>query len=890
MVVTQLTDNDYDDTGPHISGSKIVWMGKVDGPDNEICFYDGSTITRLTDNSDYDSGSCISGSNVVWHGLDGSDSEIFLYDGSTITQLTDNNYGDSSPHISGSNVVWNSFVDDRDWEIMLYNGSTITQLTDNSQHDFAPKVSGSNVVWVGNDGSDNEIFLFDGSTITQLTNNSYNDKMPHVSGSNVVWTGFDGSDNEIFFYDGTTITQLSDNSYNDRYPQISGSNVVWYGHDGYDSEIYLAVMEPAIIYVDDDAPAGGNGRTWETAYKYLQDALSAAQSGDKICVAEGTYKPDQGTGVTAGDRQATFQLINGVTIKGGYAGFGEPDPNARDIQLYKTILNGDLDGNDIDVNYPWGLWNEPTRTENSYHVVTGSGTDPNTILDGFTITAGNANCLWDDYYNACGAGLNVMSSNLKVVNCNFRSNTASIEGGGMYNYDSNPTVTNCTFTENRTQALYTSTKGGGMYNYQSNAILTNCTFSDNSADLGGAICNYECGPTIIDCTFSENKGGAGGGMANYVGSPTVTNCTFRGNSAHGTGVSTAGGGGMSNYDSSPKLTNCTFSGNYGNGGGMENYRSSPKLTNCIFASNYVSGMVNHESSVILNNCTFSTNHADNPWGMGAGGAMYNWGSDLTLTNCTFSQNSANMGDALACYSYEQRWPSNLELTNCILWDGGDEIWNYDNSIIKITYCNIHGGWPGKGNIDSVPLFVGLGYWANPNDPNIVGDPNDPNAIWIDGDYHLLPGSPCIDTGDPNYIAEPNETDLDGNSRVIGCRIDMGAYEYEYGQLIPSEARIVPRTINLASKGNWITCYISLPEGYDVADIDPNSVLLEDEIKPNKFSVDEQQQVAIARFTREDAQIIITVGQIELSITGRLADGTGFEGNDIIMVIDKGDQK
>jgi hypothetical protein len=48
-----------------------------------------------------------------------------------------------------------------------------------------------------------------------------------------------------------------------------------------------------------------------------------------------------------------------------------------------------------------------------------------------------------------------------------------------------------------------------------------------------------------------------------------------------------------------------------------------------------------------------------------------------------------------------------------------------------------------------------------------------------GDLHLLPNSPCINTGDPDYIAGPNETDLDGKPRIIGGRIDMGAYEFNH---------------------------------------------------------------------------------------------------------------
>lgn len=113
--------------------------------------------------------------------------------------------------------------------------------------------------------------------------------------------------------------------------------------------LFLAVPCVAeTIYVDDDAPLGGNGHSWGRAYKYLQDALDAASSIDDIRVAQGVYTPDSKTSYPngSGDREATFQLIIGVTIKGGYAGFGESDPDARDVQLYETILSGDLTGND----------------------------------------------------------------------------------------------------------------------------------------------------------------------------------------------------------------------------------------------------------------------------------------------------------------------------------------------------------------------------------------------------------------------------------------------------------------------------------------------------------------------------------------------------------------
>ena len=242
-IVTQLTNNNYDDGGPQVCGSNIVWQGKVDNQ-YEIFLYDSVRTIQLTNNNYNDRCPQISGSNVVWEGLmhtPGSD-EIFMYDGAKITQITSDSYTDIQPKISGSNIVWNS-VRDGNWEIFLYDGKTTIRLTNNDYADWRPRVSCSTVVWQCYDGNDWEIFIYDidTATTTQITDNSYWDQNPQISGSNIVWEGYDVNDNvvELFLYDGTKVIQLTDNDTINGGAQISGTNVVWQSTDIYDHAVFF---------------------------------------------------------------------------------------------------------------------------------------------------------------------------------------------------------------------------------------------------------------------------------------------------------------------------------------------------------------------------------------------------------------------------------------------------------------------------------------------------------------------------------------------------------------------------------------------------------------------------------------------------------------------------
>ena len=91
----------------------------------------------------------------------------------------------------------------------------------------------------------------------------------------------------------------------------------------------VSTAQAAIIVVDDDAPLGGDGLSWNTPYRFLQDALFDAANDPtmtEIRVAQGTYTPDEDEAgvVMPGDRAATFTLLTGVSMLGGFAGPSVP--------------------------------------------------------------------------------------------------------------------------------------------------------------------------------------------------------------------------------------------------------------------------------------------------------------------------------------------------------------------------------------------------------------------------------------------------------------------------------------------------------------------------------------------------------------------------------------
>ena len=378
-------------------------------------------------------------------------------------------------------------------------------------------------------------------------------------------------------------------------------------------------------------------------------------------------------------------------------------------------------------------------------------------------------------------------------------------------------------------------------------------------------CQENADSKLVGLTITNGQGLVGGAIYCYMNSsPSIANCVLRNNSAvYGGGIASTNG------QSCPVITNCQITGNYAQlgGGGIYVNGGSPTIRNCIISGNFAE--------------------------IDGGGAIYSHvpGSPQVVS-CTISGNAASeKAGAIYCYK-----SSDMTISNSILW--GDAAGyapevlvgnNGDPTSIQISYCDIQGGadsvilgsgctveW-GPGNIDADPRFVQPG--------SVDGSEN-----YANGDYHLLAESPCIDTGDPAFVAEPDETDIDGDPRVLGANLDIGADEVK--QPIVAVVRIMPKTLNLDSRGRWITCTVMLPSDYDIGDVKAESIMLNGEIEPAWSETDEEEQKLLVKFDRSLTQSMLEGAEspVLLTVSGKLNDDSYFAGEDTIRLISAGGKK
>ena len=320
-------------------------------------------------------------------------------------------------------------------------------------------------------------------------------------------------------------------------------------------------------------------------------------------------------------------------------------------------------------------------------------------------------------------------SNCRISNCT--ANTSVGGSAGISCFGSSPAIIHNNISHNITTNIG-ALNGGGIYCWASNPVISNNIISNNSSNYGGGICCDNSSPVILNNDIFKNT------------------------------ASKSGGGGIYCNNSNAKITNNMISDNLastGGGGGIYIYSGSPLIIN----------------NIISNNTVYN-----------AGGGIYCEYSSPTITNNTITNNIAANGGALFFTLY-----SNLSLYNNILWGNtasisGQQVYLDDeNSDPNFYYCDVQGDKAAFGlngaifytgiyqnNIDTLPFFVA------PSEGSGIGY----NGITADWSLHL--GSLCINAGkaDTTSLDLPS-TDMAGNPRIGGGRIDIGAYEYVLPQIL-----------------------------------------------------------------------------------------------------------
>lgn len=484
----------------------------------------------------------------------------------------------------------------------------------------------------------------------------------------------------------------------------------------------LAVLAPAgfarSIHVDAGAHGANNGATWGDAYVYLQDALAASRTGDQILIAQGVYRTDRGRSVTAGDRTASFSLKSGVSLRGGYAGSISSNPNARNVKAYRTILSGDLAGNDLTSITVWDLGSAPSRTENSYHVVTADRVTGAT-LDGIHITGGHAN-----------------------------------EGG----------------------ASQFGRGGGVSLTRDAEATLVNCTLTANYGRLGGAVCNFGAAPLLVDCDLQGNLAESGGGLAVRMGPATVIGCRFRRNAA------TAGGGAIWSDVSQGWYINCSLCGNMAmdSGGGINAQLSTLEIVNALLCGNASAcsgGALNvggcpHRggtggSQITLMNCTLAENRASQ------GRAIQSFGDASAGSGAS----SIRVGNSLLRNGGDEVRNSDgstIEVTFSNVQGG----YSGDGNIDADPAFAASGRWSDRGTFGDIrdDVWTEGDYRVSADSPCVDVDygrfvPRD--TMDLDGDGDILEVIPVDMRSRPRVARKPGQREPS-----TGPHVDMGAYEYQ----------------------------------------------------------------------------------------------------------------
>ena len=344
--------------------------------------------------------------------------------------------------------------------------------------------------------------------------------------------------------------------------------------DGFLDDLRLYDRALSLVEVQRLAQGKGcvtDGLTWATALRELQCALAEDTDGDTIKVARGNYRPGAAPSVT-------FTLDRNVTLLGGYAGTGTPDPENRppfdpyaaDAAL--SVLTGDVVFDDDPTTFA-------NYAENALSVVTvAPGTAP--TIDGFRVRGGNA------VKPNTGGGMRVQAGALGVslANVSFFANRTTASGAGIF-AQAPTTISNSAFVGNSGGAINDFGSGGAIA-ITATLRLTDTDFLSNTMPGGNGGAIQGTAPMIVNGGLFQNNiarlGGLGnGGAINGTAAMTITSATFVKNLAGGDGGAVSGSSGTMLVAGSSFLQNQTNSA----GGALAHSGSTLEIQSSTFQSN-----------------------------------------------------------------------------------------------------------------------------------------------------------------------------------------------------------------------------------------------------------------------------------------------------------------
>jgi hypothetical protein len=478
----------------------------------------------------------------------------------------------------------------------------------------------------------------------------------------------------------------------------------------------IKVIFAPVKFVDNQVAASGNGQTWQSAFKSIQEAVDQSNPGDEIWISTGTYAVS-----------SPIVVNKTLTLRGGFAGT-EIHPGQRSADG-TTAIDGNQSVGCMRVT-------AEARFEN---LTFNNGTSAYGGGLYCTARATLENCILSDCTADYGGGV-YSTRQLDLTACRF-SNDQALDGAGgavfiqgQENSRAGLHVFNCQFVNNT--SFYDDYPQGGLFgggaifsDYSDALLISDSSFSQNQAFHGGALYLVNGNTASIDgCRFevnsSRNPAGLGGAIYDKDCILQVSDSNFTGNGGFDGGAIFAH---PSAYDSQgvSVISHAQFSDNAspGDGAAVHIEEGHIRIINSLFYANV---------------------------GLCAGAVCTDAKVSLSIVNCTVVDNQGDTGGIRAS--------SSTPIVNSILWGNQSNV-SPDQAQLStgmaVQYSDIdQDGYDGiNGNIRVIPGFV--------------------NAT--DNNFHLQGGSGCIDFGnnDAQYLPA---TDLDGNNRIIGTRVDMGVYE------------------------------------------------------------------------------------------------------------------